>query len=95
MKQFNLNHKVSVQLNENGKQIWDEYVATALETLNPEVKEQVKEHYLNKVNENNILTTEFWQIMNVFGSHIHTCPFDFNVLIDETQLVDYEQGKTL
>ena len=63
----NLNTMCTVQLNDFGKQIWEQYIEAVL-PQDANQAESIRMTLKQKVNEQGELTLELWAIMNIFGS---------------------------
>ncbi len=90
MKGIGISAEVTVELSEYGKQLWESHAYSFSNIKDPNVATQVITDTLNKVNDNNLLTTDLWEVMNVFGSTILKQPFSSEILINEKDLTDIQ-----
>ncbi len=100
MKGIGIGHEVMVELNEYGKQVWENHAYSFSSIKDENIASQVISDTLNKINDNNILTTNLWEIMSVFGPTIMKNPFSSEIIIKEKDLTDiqnksFSEEKTL
>ena len=90
MKGIGIGHEVTVELSEYGKQVWENHAYSYSSIKDQNIATQVIADTLNKVNENNLLTTNLWEVMSVFGPTIMRNPFSSEILINEKDLTDIQ-----
>lgn len=94
MKGIGIGNEVMVELSEYGKQVWENHAYSFSSIKDKDMASQVVSDTLKKINDNNILTTNLWEIMSVFGPTIMRNPFSSEIIINEKDLTDI-QNKSL
>ena len=89
MKRLNVNETVIVNLNENGKVIWQKHADVTSRVYQDPVLFDTKYNWEMKKLKENTLETYLWEVMKVFGPYMDSekeYPFASDIKIKEKSL---------
>ena len=102
MKKISINSLVKFQLSDYGKQMLNDYVNDLLKNVDESSHKDIKQAFLEKIDENDFITMQIHQFAYIFGSKLDgTQSKDFpftsvDMIIDDEEIKEVnEKSKTI